>query len=120
MKKLRLEVGPLLLLSLLGQQDGLDVRQDATLGDGNARQELVEFLVVADGKLEMAGDDTGLLIITGSIAGQFENFGSQVLHDGGQIDRGSSTNALGVVALAEKTVDSTYGELKTSPAGAGL
>ena len=33
-------------LALLGQEDGLDVGQDAALGDGHASQKLVKLLVV--------------------------------------------------------------------------
>ena len=55
---------------LLGEKDGLDVRQDTSLGDGNSLQELVEFLVVADGELEMARVDPLLLVVAGGVACQ--------------------------------------------------
>ena len=50
----------------------------------------------------MAGDDPGLLVVPGSVPGELQDLSSEVLHHGGQIDRGSSTNPLGVVTLAEK------------------
>ena len=86
----------------------------------------------------MAGDDPGLLVVPGSVAGQLEDLRGQVLHDGGQVDRGSSANPLGVVTLAEKPgqnernnrewrvgrdhspVDAAHRELETSAAGPGL
>ena len=40
------------LLGLLGEEDGLDVGEDAALGDGDPRQKLVQLLVVTDGQLE--------------------------------------------------------------------
>lgn len=43
--------GFVVALGLLGQQHGLDVGQDTALSDGNFAQQLVEFLVVADGQL---------------------------------------------------------------------
>ena len=46
---------------LLGEKDGVDVREDAALRDGNATEELVQLLVVADGELDVARDDAGLL-----------------------------------------------------------
>ena len=46
---------------LLGEKDGVDVREDAALCDGNATEELVQLLVVADGELDVARDDAGLL-----------------------------------------------------------
>ncbi len=47
------------LLGLLGQEDSLDVGEDTTLGDGHTGEQLVELLIVADGQLEVAGDDPG-------------------------------------------------------------
>lgn len=41
-----------------------------------------------DSKLEMTGDDTGLLVITSSVASQFEDFGGQILQDGSQVHCG--------------------------------
>jgi hypothetical protein len=49
-------------------------------------EKFVQFLIVADGELEMTRDDTGLLVITGSIASQLENFGREVFEDGREID----------------------------------
>ena len=50
----------------------------------------------------MPGDDPGLLVVPGSVAGELEDLGREILHDGGQVDRGSSANPLGVVSLAEQ------------------
>ena len=110
----------LLLLGLLGEEHSLDVRQDTTLGDGHAGQELVQFLVVADGQLQVTGDDTGLLVVTGGVAGELEDLSGEVLHDGSEVHGGTGTNTLSIVSLAEQTVDTTDGELKSSPGAAGL
>eukprot|EP00095_Tigriopus_kingsejongensis_P012306 snap_masked-scaffold2342_size16862-processed-gene-0.0 protein:Tk12306 transcript:snap_masked-scaffold2342_size16862-processed-gene-0.0-mRNA-1 annotation:"PREDICTED: uncharacterized protein LOC103140673" len=99
---------------LLGQKNGLDVGEHTTLGDGHTREQLVQLLVVTDGQLQVTGDDAGLLVVTGSIAGQLEDLSRQVLHDGGQVDGGSGSHTLGIVALAEETMDSAHGELETS------
>jgi hypothetical protein len=105
---------------LLWQKDGLDVRQNTTLGDGDAGQELVELLVVADGELEMTGDDPRLLVVASRVTGELENLGGEVLHDGRQVDGRSGADALGVVALAQQTVDSADGELKSGSARSAL
>lgn len=101
------------LLGLLGQKNGLDVWQHTTLGDGDTRQKLVQLLVVADGQLQVTWDDPRLLVVTGGIACQLENFCGQVFHDGGQVDGGTSSDALTVVSLAEMTVDAADRELKS-------
>ena len=108
------------LLGLLGQEDSLDVGEDTTLGNGDAGEQLVQLLVVADGQLEVAGDDPGLLVVPGSIASQLEDLSRQVLHDSGHVDRGASTHTLSIVALPQETVDTSHRELKPSTAGPGL
>lgn len=95
----------------------VDVRQDTTLGDGDVTQELVQLLIVPDGELQVAGDDTGLLVVTGGVASQLENLSSEVLENGGQVDGCTGTDTLSVVALAEKTVDTADGERQTSLGG---
>lgn len=64
----------------------MNVGQDTTLCDCDVTKELVQFLIVSDGELEMTGDDTSLLVVTGSIASQLEDFSSEILKDGSQID----------------------------------
>ena len=108
------------LLGLLGQKNSLDVGEDSTLGDGDSSEQLVQLLVVTDGQLEVTGDDPGLLVVTGSVAGQLEDLSRQVLHDSGPVDGGPSSHTLGVVSLAEETVDTSHGELESSTAGPGL
>jgi hypothetical protein len=102
-----------LLFGLLGQQDGLDVWQDTSLGDGDSGQELVQLLVVADGQLQVTGDDSGLLVVASGVPCQLEDLSGQVLHDGSQVDWSSGTDALGVVSFAQETMDTTDRELKT-------
>jgi hypothetical protein len=62
----------------------------------------------------MARNDTGLLVVTGCVSGQFEDFGSEVLKNGSEVDGSTGTNTLGIVALAEKTVNTTDRECETS------
>jgi hypothetical protein len=71
------------------------------------------LLIVTDGELQVTGDNTLLLVITGGVASEFENLGSEVLEDGGEVDGCTCTDTLGVVALLEETVDTTDGELET-------
>lgn len=82
----------------------------------------------------MARIDTGLLVVTGGVSGQLQNFSSQVLKNGSNIDWGSGSDAkqrdklesikmnlpLGVVSLAQQAVQTTDWELKSSTARARL
>ena len=65
----------------------MNVGKYTTLCDGDMAQKLVQFFVVADGKLEMTGDDTGLLVVARSISSKLKDFGGEVFEDGGQVDR---------------------------------
>lgn len=65
----------------------VDVGQDTTLSDCDVSEKLVQFLIVADGKLEMTGNDTGLLVITGGVTGQLKDFRCEVFEDGSKVDR---------------------------------
>ena len=104
----------------LGQQDGLDVWQNTALCDCDARQQLVQLLVVSDGQLEMTRDDSRLLVVSGGVTGQFEHFGCQVFHDGRKIDWSSGADSFGVVALPQQTMDTTDWELESRSAGSAL
>ena len=92
----------------------MNVGQHTTLGNGDVSQKLVQLFIVPDGELEMTGNDTGLLVVAGSVASQLKNFGSEILEDSSQVDGSASTNALSVVALPQKTVDTTNRERETS------
>lgn len=105
-----------LLLGFLGEKDRLDVGQNTTLGDGYSGEQLVQLLVVTDCQLKMTWDDTRLLVVTSSVASQFKDFSSQVLHDSGKINGGTSTNTFSIVSLAEQTMDTSHRELEPSTA----
>ena len=110
----------LALLAFLGQQDSLDVWQDTTLSNGHTRQKFVQLLIVTDGELEMSWDDPGLLVVSGSISCQLKNLSSQVFHDCSQVDWGTSSYSLGIVALSQVPVDPAHWELQTSTAATAL
>ena len=49
----------------------------------------------------MARDDAGLLVVAGSVAGELEDLGREVLEDRREVDRGTTADALGVAALLQ-------------------
>jgi hypothetical protein len=108
------------LSSLLWKEVLVNVGEDATLSDGNVTKKLVQFLVIANGELEMTGDDTGLLVIAGGVSSQLQDFGGEVLEDSGEVDRSTGTNPLGIIALPQETVNTTDWECKTSLGGTAL
>lgn len=101
------------LSGFLGQKNGLDVGKDSSLRDGDSGEKFVQFLVIPDSQLEVSWNDSSLLVVTGSIASQFQNLSSQVLEDSSQVDWSTSTDSFGIVTLPHQTVDSTDGELES-------
>ena len=66
----------------------------------------------------MAGHDAGLLVVAGGVAGELEDLGGEVLEDGGEVHRGTGTDAGGVLALLEVARDAADGELESRLGGA--
>ena len=64
----------------------VDVGENTALSDGDMSKKLVQLLVVANGELEMAGNDAGLLVIASGVTSQLENFSGQVFKDGSEVD----------------------------------
>ena len=103
-----------LFSGLLGEKNSMDVRKDTTRSNGDAAEQLVQLLIVLDGKSKVTGHNTSLLVVAGGIAGKLQNLGAEVLEDGGEVDGSAGTHAGGVLPLAEVTADTTDGELKSS------
>ena len=79
-----------------GERTLVDVGQHATLCDGDVSQELVQLFIIADGELEVAGNDAGLLVVTSSVASQLEDFGGKVLENRREVDRSTWQRAVSV------------------------
>lgn len=110
MNTLRLHLLRLLLLDL-EQKRSVDMWQNTTERDGRADQR-IQFLVSADGELQVARSDTLDLEILGCVSCQFQDFGREVFEDGGDVYGGFGTDAHLVLGLRlQETLDTTAGEL---------
>ena len=98
----------------------MDVGEDTTAGDGDITEKLVQLLIVADSELDVTGDDTLSLVVTGGVTGELEDLSSEVLEDGAEVDGGTGTDTVGVVAVLEHAVDTTDRELEPGLGGAGV
>lgn len=92
---------------LVGQQRAVDAGDDIIYGDGSVGQHLVDFLVATDGKKDVSGVDSGLLLVLGSVSCEFENVSNQVFGYGGHVDGGSSTDSLSVAASLQEAGESS-------------
>ena len=59
---------------------------DTTLGDDDVTEELVQLLVVLDRELEMARNNTLLLVVASGIACEFENLSGKVFEDSSKVN----------------------------------
>ena len=102
---------------VLGQKHRVDVGQDSAGRDGDLAEELVELFVVADGELDVAGDDAGLLVVAGGVAGKLEHLGGQVLQHGRQVHRRAGSDTGGELAPLQEAADTRHRELQPSLRG---
>jgi hypothetical protein len=51
----------------------VDVGHDTAAGDGDGAQQAGELLIVADGKLDVARHDAGLLVVPRCVPGELKN-----------------------------------------------
>ena len=98
----------------------MDVRDNTSGSDGDVRQELVELLIVPDGKHDVPWGDPSLLVVTGSVTSKFKNFDGQIFEDGGHENWGAGTDTVTITTLTEESVQSTDWELKSGPGRPGL
>ena len=57
------------LFSLLWKENGLNIRQDASPGNGDIAK-FVQLLIISDGELKMARNDSLLFVVMGSVPSQ--------------------------------------------------
>jgi hypothetical protein len=69
------------------------------------------LFIVLNGQLKMSGYNTRLLVVASGVTSEFKDFGSQVFENGGEVNGGTGTDALSIVALLQEPVDTTDREL---------
>ena len=112
--------GTLATLASLVDERLVDVGDNTTTGDGGLDQ-VVQFFVTANGELQVTGGDALHAEIAGSVSGQLENLGAQVLQNGGHVNSGVGADATFLVHTNfDVSVDAANRELKTSTHGTRL
>ena len=84
-------------LMFLGDEKGMNPRDDTTLGDGHVGQELVDLLVIADGQQKVSGLDCVPLAGLSGVPADLQDLSSEILQHGSQVDGGDDLH--GVVDL---------------------
>ena len=92
----------------------MDVGENTSGSDSGRVQQSVELLIVADGELNVAGHNSGLLVVLGGVSGELENLSSEVFEDGSEVHGGTSTDALSVATCLQEAGNSADWELESS------
>ena len=83
-----------LLLLHLQQERSVDVRQDTAERD-RGPDKSVEFFVAADGELQVTRGDALDFEVLGGVACEFQDFGGEILKNGGDVDGGWGRSVVG-------------------------
>ena len=102
------------LRAFLGKENSVNVGKNTSRGNGNSSKKTVQLFIVLDGKSNVTGHNSALLVVAGGVSSQLENLGTKVLENGSKVDGGTGSHAGGVLSLTEVTSDTTDGELKSS------
>ena len=97
----------------LGEQNLVHVGEHTTGSDGDVAEEDVELFVVANGQLEVAGDDAAALVVASGVSGELQNLSAQIFEDGGQVDGSAGCEAGGKVLLAHVAGNAANRELES-------
>ena len=89
----------------------MNIGNHTTRGNCDVRKELIQFLIVANGQLNMTGNDTLSLVVARGVTSQLENLCREVLEDSSEVDGCTSANTGRISSFTELTVDSTNREL---------
>jgi hypothetical protein len=77
-------------------------------------KELVQLFIVLDCQSNVTGHNAALLVIASCVSSELQDFCAQVLQHCGEVDGGSSSHTLGVLALFEVSANTTDRELQSS------
>ena len=69
----------------------MNIGKNSTSSNSNSSKKFVQFLVVLNGKSDVPGDDTRLLVVTSGISGELKNLSSEIFENGGKINGCSSS-----------------------------
>ena len=104
---------------MLAKKESLNVGEDSTVGNGGLSDDLVELLVVADGKLDVAGQNSHLLGFHAGVAGKLNDLTTEVLEDSSGEDTSALADSIGVTSLLVHAVDAADWERDISSLGSG-
>ncbi|KAK8937490.1 hypothetical protein KSP39_PZI011876 [Platanthera zijinensis] len=82
------------------------------MSDRDTRKKFSQLIIVFNGKQQVSGYDAALLVVSCDISSQFQNLGGEILEDDDKVDRGTTSDVLGIPTLLEVSSNSADRELK--------
>ena len=79
----------------------MDIGENATLSYGHIFKEFVELLVIANSKLNVAGNNSSFLVVGSCVSGKLKNLSSEVFQNGSEVDWCSGANSGGVLSILQ-------------------
>jgi hypothetical protein len=64
----------------------MNVGKNTSRGNGDSSKQLVELLIILDGKSQVTGHDAALLVVAGGVTGKLEDLGAEIFEDGSEVD----------------------------------
>merc|ERR1711879_798280 len=97
----------------------MNVRHDSSAGNDAVLKNLVQFLVVFNGKLNISWNDSLFLVVARCIASKLEKLRDEVFEHRGHEDRRPRTDSRAIAALFQITLHSADWEGETCPRASG-
>ena len=103
----------LLLFLVLWKQDSVDIWQDPSSRNDRVAEHLAKFLVVPDGKHQVARIDRLSLVVSARVSCKFNDLRHEIFQNGSHEDSSSRRTAFAVIPFAEVARHSSNGERQT-------
>jgi hypothetical protein len=88
--------------------------ENTTGRNGNMTKELVQLVIFLDCQSNVTGHNAALLVITSCVSSELQDFCAQVLQHCVEVDRGSRSHTLELLARFEVSTNTTNRELQSS------
>ena len=90
----------------------MNVGENSSRGNGDTSEELVQLFVVLDSQRDVTGNDATLFVIARGVASQLQDFSSEVLEHGSEVNGCTGSHAGRVLAQSQVPTNATHGKLQ--------
>ena len=110
----------LLALTLLWEEEWVNIWKDSWLNDSRVYHQLVELLIITDSELDVAWSNSLLFVLLTAVSSELKDFTGNILEDSGHKDSSSHTNLVWVASLFDIASGSSNWECDSSSGWSSL